>query len=73
MKPCPHCGQPVFRKSTSGSKLKVATRVLVIHKSGEVEINCPSCRKGVLIPLVRSEGEGELRKADTPKLVARKA
>jgi len=73
MKSCPHCGQPVFRKSATGQKLKAKTRILVLHKSGDVEINCGGCGKGVLLPLAVIEGETELRKAEPPRLVARKA
>lgn len=73
MKACPHCGQAVFRKSKDGAKLKAKTRILVLHKAGEVEINCGACGKGVLLPLVLAKGEVGLRKADMPKLVVRKA
>ena len=72
MNDCPHCGQPVFRKSSGGSKLKAHTKIVVLHKSGGVEINCAACGHGVLLPLVLEEGEPELRKAEAPRLVARK-
>lgn len=70
---CPHCEKRVFRKSTGGSKLKTKPRILVLHKSGDVEIGCPNCGKGVLLPLRVADGEPELRKAEQPRLVARKA
>lgn len=70
---CPHCSAPVFRQSAGGRKLKARTSILVLHKSGEVEINCSSCGKGVLLPLQAAEGAPELRKAETPRLIARKA
>lgn len=73
MEACPHCGSAVFRKSKDGAKLKAKTRILVLHKAGEVEINCGSCGKGVLLPLVLAPGAPELKKADMPKLVVRKA
>lgn len=73
MKGCPHCGQPIFRKSAGGQKLKARTKILVIHKSGEAEINCSSCGKGVLLPLRVVEGEIELRKAELPRFVVPKA
>lgn len=73
MKDCPHCQQPIFRKSAGGSKLKARTKILVLHKSGEVEINCASCGKGVLLPLQVAEDAPELRKAEPPRLIARKA
>lgn len=62
---CPHCGDPVFRKSGSGAKLKARTKILVLHKSGDVETNCPSCGKGILLPLVPSK-DPQLRKAVVP-------
>lgn len=68
---CPHCGRPVFRTSSGGSKLKARTTILVLHKSGPVEINCGSCGRGILLPLV-VDTQLELRKADAPRLVARK-
>ena len=72
MNDCPHCRQPIFRKSAGGAKLKARTKILVLHKAGGVEINCASCGHGVLLPLVLDEGEPELRKAELPKLIARK-
>lgn len=73
MNTCPHCDRPVFKKSAGGSKLKARTRVLVLHKSGEVEIPCDSCGKGILLPL-RFAPEDGLRKAHPPpKLVVPKA
>jgi len=68
---CPHCDKPVFRKSADGQKLKARTRIVVLHKSGGVEINCGSCGKGILLPLARVEGE-DIRKAEMPRLVARR-
>jgi hypothetical protein len=70
---CPHCDQPIFRKSAGGQKLKARPKILVIHKSGEVEINCSSCGKGVLLPLRVAEGKIELRKAEPLRLIVRKA
>jgi hypothetical protein len=52
-------------------KLKARTRIVVLHKAGEVEINCDGCGKGILLPLARVEGAG-IRKADMPRLVARR-
>jgi ribosomal protein S27AE len=74
VKGCPHCGKAVFRASADGRKLKAKTRILVLHKAtGEAEINCGNCGKGVIIPLVLAEGTVELRKGEPPRLVARKA
>ena len=77
MHDCPHCGQPLFKKGASGDKLKARTRILVLHKSGDVEINCGLCGKGVLLPLVQGPdlfiGGAPLRKAVMPRLIARKA
>lgn len=63
MDKCPHCGKAIFRPSPDGSKIKAPTTCLVLHKSGEVEINCPKCKLGVLVPLAAVKGESELRKA----------
>lgn len=74
---CPHCGRAVFRKAARAEKLKASTRIVVLHKSGDVEINCPHCSKGVLLPLAQTAdffgGQAKLRKAHTPRLIARKA
>lgn len=43
--------------------------MLVLHKSGGVEINCGACGKGVLLPLQLVPGDIELRKAADPRLV----
>ncbi len=53
MTACPHCDAALFR--SSGDKLKARTSMLVLHKSGNVEINCPSCRRGVYLPLAISD------------------
>lgn len=70
---CPHCDQPIFRASANGAKLKARTKILVLHKSGDVEINCSSCGKGVLLPLEIREEQAGLRKALPLKLVVWKA
>ena len=71
MHDCPHCAQPLFRKGAD--KLKARTSILVLHKSGDVEINCARCGKGVLLPLTQAptlfEESSGLRKAAMPKLV----
>ena len=66
---CPHCGCQMFRMAKGGLKLKMSTRILVLHKSGDVEANCPSCQRGVLLPLQAKPGVTEVRKALAPKLV----
>lgn len=65
---CPHCEVTLFRGSTD--KLKLSTRILILHKSGSVETNCPSCKRGILLPLQLEEGPVVIRKAQ--KLIARK-
>ena len=60
---CPHCGIEVFRKSANGSRLKARTPVVVLHSSGELEINCASCRRGILLPVVLKSDNPGLRKA----------
>jgi len=63
---CPHCAQPIFRKSSDGGRLKARTRVLVLHRSGDAETNCPGCGEAVVLGRL----EVKLRKAQ-PKLVIR--
>lgn len=63
---CPHCEQPLFRKSADGGRLKARTRVLVLHRSGDAETNCPGCGNAVLLGKL----DVQLRKA-RPKLVIR--
>lgn len=48
---CPYCRNPVFRKSSAGDKLKARLGILVLRKGGEVETNCPTCGKAILLPL----------------------
>ena len=60
---CPYCGGRVFSLAKSGDRLKAKTSMLVLHKSGDVEINCTHCKQGVLVPLVPKSGEKRLRKA----------
>lgn len=72
MNDCPHCGNPVFKSSSNGTKLKAKTSMIVLHKSGEVEINCGHCRKGVLVPLQPVGNPQPLQKANAPRLVVSK-
>lgn len=71
---CPHCSEAVFRATPDAEKLKARTTMLVLHKSGGVEINCARCGHGVLLPLQLSDGPFELKKAssDAKRLVIRK-
>lgn len=63
---CPHCGSPLFREA-NGGKLKARTSMVVLHKAGDVEINCGGCGKGVLIGAISTLGE--IRKAEAPRPV----
>lgn len=72
MNSCPHCGKAVFRPSKDKKKLKAKTSMLVLHKGGEVEINCGSCGYGILLPLSADEGTPKLRKAVEPRLMITK-
>lgn len=56
---CPHCARPIFRKSSSGARYKAKTSIVVLHKSGDVEINCGSCKRAVIL----ARAKIELRKA----------
>lgn len=49
-------------------RLKARTSIVVIHKSGEVEINCEHCRKGVLLPM-QIDARFELKKAKVAHFV----
>lgn len=46
---CPHCDTSIFQANGRGDRLKVRTRILVLHKSGEAEINCPNCHQPVTV------------------------
>ena len=63
---CPHCSKAVFRLSADGGKIKAITNCLVLHKSGDVEINCGHCKRGLIVPLMPQPGESKLRKARDP-------
>lgn len=67
MTDCPHCQQPVFRRSEAGGKAKLGRTAVVLHKSGELEINCPRCRRGIILGRI---DEVTMRKAQ-PRLVVR--
>lgn len=69
---CPHCAESLFRSAENGAKLKARVAILVIHKSGEVEINCAACKLGVLIPLELAQGPFTLRKAAPARFVLRR-
>lgn len=59
---CPHCGAELFSRSGDGQRLVLPKTALVLHKgSGDVEVNCPRCKNGVLLPLSVS-AEVKLRK-----------
>lgn len=74
MQSCPHCNRTMFRLSQDGSKVKTRTTCFVMHKSGEIEINCPKCGRGVMLPFlsVQEQKPKELRKAKPePRYVVR--
>jgi len=66
---CPHCARPLFRMVKSGDKLRARTNILVVHRSGDVEINCVECKRGVLVPLVPAKDVVLRKAADGPKFV----
>lgn len=61
---CPYCSMTMFRSAAGGARLKAPTSMLIVHKSGEVEINCKHCKHGVLLPLVLALGAFELKKSE---------
>lgn len=71
MEDCPNCEGKLFRASKDARKVKARTSMLILHKSGEVEINCPHCKQGVLLPLVAA-GPPVLRKARVQRFVVMK-
>ena len=64
MTECPHCAASLFTLHDEGARLKANTTIIVLHKSGDVEINCSNCKNGVLLPLVVSK-DVQLRKGRT--------
>lgn len=64
---CPHCQQPMFRRSESGNKAKLGRSAVVLHKSGDIEVNCPRCRRGVILGRL---DDLTMRKAQ-PRLIVR--
>ena len=70
---CPYCGVPVFKPNGARTKLKARTTMIVLHKSGSVEINCGSCGQGVLVPLELKADTAQLEKASHPRLIVPKA
>lgn len=65
MNACPHCDKPVFR--AEGGKAKLGRTIVVLHKGGDLEVNCPHCRSGIVVGRLESVA---LRKA-TPRLIIR--
>jgi len=61
---CPYCSLAMFRSAANGERLKAPTSMLIVHKSGEVEINCRHCKHGVLLPLVLADGAFALKKSE---------
>jgi len=59
---CPYCDKPVFRKSSSGDRLKTKTTIMVLHKSGALEFNCSACKRAIILPM-QFRSEIKLRKA----------
>ncbi|MDQ3171086.1 MAG: hypothetical protein M3Q55_13195 [Acidobacteriota bacterium] len=51
---CPHCGVEIARES--GDKTKIRTSIVVLHKGGGIEINCPACKGGIIIPTTIATG-----------------
>jgi hypothetical protein len=68
MPTCPHCQAPIGHVAANSDKVKLATRIVVLHKSGDVEINCGRCKRGVIIGSMTATA---LRKAAPPRLVIR--
>lgn len=67
MSECPHCQQPVFRRDSTGNKAKLGRTPFVLHKSGDIEVNCPRCRRGIIVGRIV---EPVMKKAQ-PRLVVR--
>jgi hypothetical protein len=63
---CPHCDKPVFHMTKDRTRAKAKVTCLILHKAGDVEINCPECKRGILLPFHRAES-GEMKKSQYPK------
>lgn len=61
---CPHCSKRVLSLSKDGARLRFPTTCLVLHKSGMVEVNCPHCKHGVIVPLEAVSGQKSLKKGE---------
>lgn len=69
---CPHCDKPVFHLTKDRTRAKAKVTCLILHKAGEVEINCPACRRGILLPFQKAEN-GEMKKSQYPKHTVKKS
>lgn len=69
---CPHCDKLIFQMSKDKSRAKAKVTCLILHKSGDVEINCPLCKRGILLPFHCKEN-GELQKSQYPKHTMKKS
>ena len=49
---CGACGVVVGQERDGRLKVQVRSRLMAITKSGRVEINCPGCKKAMILPLV---------------------
>lgn len=63
---CPHCNAVILSERDGRAKLRTA--IVVLHKSGDVEVNCPSCRRAVLLPCVVAPERGVRKAESTPEL-----
>jgi len=68
---CPHCDKQVFQTTKDGTRAKARITCLILHKSGDVEINCPACKRGILLPFQKAEN-GKLQKSQYPKHTIKK-
>jgi hypothetical protein len=65
---CPHCDKPVFELSKG--RLKARTRIVVLHKSRAIEINCSSC--GGAVTMGRMEEVRLEKAAQSPRFIVKR-
>jgi phage FluMu protein Com len=48
---CAGCGRVLGRERDGRLKIEVRTRLVAVTKSGQAEIDCPTCKSVVRLPL----------------------
>lgn len=69
---CPYCYSDVFTLSRDGERAKASTSIVVLHKGGDIEINCSTCKNGVILPIVAAGKELRKGRAYRPVVFSRR-